>query len=120
MKTCLIVEDSHIVRRITHRMVADLGYEVVEVANGQIALMECEKQKFSVILLDWSMPVMDGVEFLKKFRETDITTKVIFCSVEDDPKLIDQAIQFGADGFISKPFDSHKIRIAFDEQGLVD
>ena len=73
------------------------------------------------ILLDWSMPNMDGLEFLRALRsETNGRQPVVvFCSSENDPEEIAEAIRSGADEFIMKPFDSDIVTSKFADAGLI-
>ena len=67
-RTCLIVDDSRIIRKVARRIVEGLGFEVDEAADGSEALTFCAGVMPEVILLDWSMPVMDGLTFLRRLR----------------------------------------------------
>ena len=86
MKTCLIVDDSKIVRKVSRNIMESLHYTVHEAENGEIAREFCEKTKPDLILLDWYMPVMSGIEFLKALRAMPGggTPIVIFCTTEND------------------------------------
>jgi two-component system, chemotaxis family, chemotaxis protein CheY len=74
-----------------------------------------------VILLDWNMPVMDGLEFLGALRKMPGGTapKVVFCTTENEVGHIARAMHAGADEYIMKPFDQHIVRLKFEEIGLV-
>ena len=121
MKTCLIVDDSRMIRRVAGRIVKDLGFETDEAVNGQDALDKCRIDLPDAILLDWKMPVMDGVSFLKQLRDMpdgkDPT--VVFCTSERDVDHIVEALSAGADEYIMKPFDSDIIESKFSLAGLV-
>src|SRR5690606_28907688 len=84
MKTCLIVDDSEVVRRTLRRMIEDMGFRCAEAAHGAEAYDICRAQMPGVVTLDWNMPVMDGLEFLKKLRRMPGGDKpgVIFCTTE--------------------------------------
>ena len=69
MKTCLIVDDSRMIRRVASRIVRDLGFETSDAINGQDALDKCLIEMPDAILVDWAMPVMDGFDFVKKLRD---------------------------------------------------
>ncbi len=73
------------------------------------------------ILLDWNMPVMDGLEFLVQLRGEPKGTEpvVVFCTVENDPDHIARALEAGASEYIMKPFDSDIIESKFAEAGLL-
>lgn len=121
MKTCLIVDDSRVVRKVARRIVEDLGVECEEAEDGQKAYEACEKKMPDAVLLDWNMPVMSGIEFLEKLRQTEAgkAPKVVFCTTENDMAHITRAIQAGADEYIMKPFDSEIIQDKFTQVGLL-
>jgi len=122
MKTCLIVDDSPIVRNILRNIVEELGFSCYEADNGQVAYDACCAQLPDAILLDWNMPVMNGLDFLKKLRKTagGDKPKVIFCTSETDSKQIHKALNAGADEYVMKPFDGDIIRSKFRLTGLME
>jgi two-component system chemotaxis response regulator CheY len=73
------------------------------------------------ILLDWNMPVMSGMEFLRTLRQMDggQTPVVVFCTTENDLAHIQEAIEAGANEYIMKPFDSEIIESKFSQVGLI-
>src|SRR5438552_2852192 len=71
MKFCLITDDSPIVRKVARRMLQSLEFEVDEAENGQIALDKCASRMPDTILLDWNMPTMNGIEFLRSLRRME-------------------------------------------------
>ncbi len=120
MKRCLIVDDSRVVRKVACRILTDMAFEVSEAGDGAEALKLCREAMPDAVLLDWNMPVMNGLDFLRSLRrEPDGTKpKVIFCSTESDPEHIGEALRSGADEFIMKPFDADIVRGKFAEVGL--
>ena len=108
MKTCLVVDDSRVIRKVSRRILEDLGFEVAEAADGVEAMAWCTAVMPDVILLDWQMPIMDGMQFLKRLRTEPggDRPKVVFCTVENEIDRIREALDAGADEFIMKPFDS--------------
>lgn len=122
MKSCLVVDDSRVVRKVARRIVEDLGFTCFEAENGQKAYEFCQNEMPDSILLDWNMPVMSGLEFLEKLRQMDSASrpKVIFCTTENDMAHIQRAIGSGADEYIMKPFDSEIIQSKFAQIGLID
>ena len=120
MKRCLIVDDSRVVRKVASRIIRDLDFDVVEAGDGMEALEICRNAMPDAILLDWNMPVMNGLDFLRALRREDNgkAPKVVFCSTENDAEHIGEAVRSGADEFIMKPFDSGIIRSKFTEVGL--
>lgn len=121
MKSCLIVDDSRVVRKVAGRIVQDLNFEVKEAADGDDALKACRQSMPDAILLDWNMPVMNGLDFLRALRRENGGTKpvVVFCSTENDAEHIGEAMRSGANEFIMKPFDADIIHSKFAEVGLV-
>ncbi|HEY8573901.1 response regulator [Phenylobacterium sp.] len=107
MKTCLLVDDSRVIRKVARRILEDLGFDVAEAGDGAEALAWCRAMMPDAILLDWNMPVMGGLDFLKRLRQEPggSIPKVVFCSVENDLDRIREALDGGADEFIMKPFD---------------
>lgn len=120
MKTCLIVDDSRVIRKVSRHMVETLGLTVDEAANGQEALTRCEETMPDVILLDWNMPVMSGIEFITLLRQRPDgdRPKVVFCTTENDVAHIREAIQAGADEYVMKPFDHETLQIKLQLVGV--
>lgn len=122
MKSCLLVDDSRVVRKVARRITEDLGFECHEAEDGQVAYELCLKSMPDAILLDWNMPVMNGLEFLEKLRQMDggDHPKVIFCTTENDMEHIQKAMEAGANEYIMKPFDNEIIESKFSQVGLMD
>jgi two-component system chemotaxis response regulator CheY len=111
-KLCLITDDSPIVRKVARRLLGSLAFEVDEAENGEVALRKCELRMPDVILLDWNMPIMNGIQFLRRLRgiEGGMSPKVVFCTTEDSVEYIREAIEAGADEYVIKPFDAETLR----------
>jgi two-component system chemotaxis response regulator CheY len=120
-RTCLIVDDSRIIRKVARRIVEGLGFEVDEAADGSEALAFCGGVIPEVILLDWSMPVMDGMTFLRRLRALPggLAPKVLFCTIETRAERIAEALSAGADDYVMKPFDGEILTSKFAEVGAV-
>jgi two-component system chemotaxis response regulator CheY len=121
MKTCLIVDDSRVVRGIARRFIEALGFKVEEAENGQLAAVACRQRMPDIVLLDWNMPVMTGIEFLRHLRAQPGGDKpvVIMCTTEKDVSHIQQAITAGANEYLMKPFDQETLTAKFSKAGLV-
>ena len=121
MKTCLVVDDSRVIRKVARRILEDLGFEIAEAADGMEALAWCRAAMPDAILLDWNMPVMNGIDFLRLLRQEPggDAPRVVFCSVETEPDHIREALEAGAIEYIMKPFDGDIIEAKFAEAGLL-
>ncbi len=121
MKVCLIVDDSKVVRSVARRIIESLNFQTREAENGQVALDSCLKAMPDAILLDWNMPVMNGIDFLRKLRATSggDAPVVVFCTTETDMAHIQQAMVAGANEYIMKPFDSEIVQSKFAQVGLL-
>ncbi len=121
MKSCLVVDDSRVIRKVARQILEDLQFEIFEAVDGQEALDQCRSKMPDAILLDWNMPVMNGIDFLRHLRKEKggDTPVVVFCTTENDIKHITEAIQAGANEYIMKPFDREIIETKFVEVGLV-
>ena len=120
MKTCLIVDDSKVIRMVARKILQELGFATDEAEDGVKALDLCKKSLPDGILLDWNMPVMNGIEFLVELRKLPGGDKpiVVFCTTENDIQHIQQAIAAGASEYIMKPFDGEIIQAKFEQVGL--
>jgi len=121
MKSCLIVDDSKVIRKVARRILEELHFEIVEAVDGREALSLCGQQMPDAILLDWNMPVMNGIEFVQELRRCDGGRRpvVIFCTTENDLTHIRAAIEAGANEYIMKPFDRDIIEAKLTQVGLV-
>ena len=121
MKTCLVVDDSSVIRKVARRILEALEFKIVEAEDGQQALDACRAELPDAILLDWNMPVMDGYDFLKALRRLPDgdKPKVVFCTTENDVAHIARALSAGANEYIMKPFDSDIIESKFVQVGLI-
>ena len=121
MKQILIVDDSRVIRKVAQRMLATLGFLTREAENGLEALNACKAVMPDAVLLDWNMPVMDGITFLHELRKLagGLRPKVVFCTTENEIAQITRAIHAGADEYIMKPFDKQIIMSKLEEVGLL-
>ena len=121
MTRILIVDDSRVVRKVARRILLSLDFEVCEAENGQVALDLCTENMPDAVLLDWNMPVMDGITFLGALRQRPggLNPKVIFCTTENEVCQITRAIQSGADEYIMKPFDKQILMSKLREVGFL-
>ena len=122
MKTCLVVDDSGVVRKVARRIVEGLNFSVIEAEDGEKALEVCKRAMPEAVLLDWNMPVMDGLEFLVNLRRLPggDAPKVVFCTTENGMDHIARALDAGANEYIMKPFDKDIVTAKFQEVGLIE
>ena len=120
-KTCLIVDDSRVVRKVARRILEELGFACDEAEDGKIACDAVGKLMPTMVLLDWNMPVMSGIEFLQALRAMPGggDPKVVMCTTENDMSHIMQAMQSGANEYIMKPFDKEIMENKLSQIGLL-
>lgn len=121
MKSCLIVDDSRVVRMVARKILEQLEFAIDEAADGQAAVEACRKAMPDAILLDWNMPVMNGIDFLRALRQMPGGDRpvVVFCTTENEMSRIQEALMAGANEYIMKPFDSDIIQSKFEQVGLI-
>jgi two-component system, chemotaxis family, chemotaxis protein CheY len=107
MSYCLIVDDSRVIRTIARRLFEELHFATGEAEDGVGALRACREKMPDLILLDWSMPGMTGVEFVRGLRaQPDGGRPVILISLtEVDTLEVAQAVSAGINDYVMKPFD---------------
>ena len=121
MKTCLVVDDSSVIRKVARRILEGLDFQIMEAENGEEAIETCKRQLPDAILLDWNMPKMDGYDFLRVLRRLPggDGPKVVFCTTENGIDHISRALHAGANEYIMKPFDKDIVAAKFQEVGLI-
>jgi len=121
MKTCLVVDDSSVIRKVARRILEGFEFQIAEAENGEEAIETCRRTMPDAILLDWNMPKMDGYDFLRLLRRLPggDRPKVVFCTTENDVAHIARALHAGANEYIMKPFDKDIVEAKFQEVGLV-
>jgi CheY-like chemotaxis protein len=118
-RTCLIVDDSRVIRKVAAKIATSLGYLPVEAQDGHEALARCKQAMPDLVLTDWNMPEMDGIEFVSKLRAipTPKEPVVVFCTSNGGAKDIHDGIAAGADDYIVKPFDEAALRAKLEKLG---
>lgn len=108
MSKAMVVDDSRSVRMILGKMLTELGYQVSQAANGREALTaaEGESELFSLVLVDWNMPEMNGLEFVKSFRANARFSAVplMMVTTETEIEHVQIALEAGANEYVMKPF----------------
>ena len=102
----LVVDDSSVMRKVLTGALSRVSIsEVDEAADGQEAVtLVGGDNDYDVILMDWNMPNMDGLEAVRAIREDGIMTPIIMVTTENDRKRVLDAVRAGVSGFITKPF----------------
>lgn len=118
-KTCLIVDDSRVIRKVSTKIVQSLGYTPLEAQDGEEALARCNKAMPAMVLTDWNMPGMDGIEFVRRLRAIPTPREpiVVFCTSNGEAKDIHEGINAGADDYIVKPFDEAALKAKLEKLG---
>ncbi len=121
MRHCLVIDDSRVVRKVARRILEDFDFTVTEAEDGRVALDACQRSMPDMVLLDWHLPVMDGLDFLTNLRQMEggKRPKVVFCASEADVAQIARALRAGADEYILKPFDRAAVETKLHEIGMV-
>jgi two-component system chemotaxis response regulator CheY len=111
MKHCLVVDDSRVIRTVARRILEELSYSVAEAEDGMTGLRACREKMPDLIFLDWNLPSMKGLEFVKSVRgqQDGGHPVILFCTTESDPGDIANAMAAGANEYLMKPFDGSAV-----------
>ncbi len=109
MKKALTVDDSFTVRNLVKMTLEGLGFQVDEASNGKEALSKAAANKYDIIICDINMPVMNGLDFLKEFKKNNRATPVLMVTTETESSKKQIAKQYGATGWIVKPFNPNDL-----------
>lgn len=117
----LVVDDSSVIRKVVRRICEDLDFTVSEAEDGETALALCRTAMPDAVMVDATMPVMDGIEFVKALRRLDggMRPKILFCMTEYNPAIVGRAVRAGVDDHVLKPFDRSVIEAKLQEVGLL-
>ena len=109
-KKIMIVDDAAFMRMMIKDILSKNGYEVVgEAENGRVAVGKYADLKPDLVTMDITMPEMDGIEALKKIKQSDPGARVVMCSAMGQQAMVVEAIQSGAKDFIVKPFQAERV-----------
>jgi len=116
MPLVLVVDDAQFMRVRLAKLLTSNGYEVVEAENGWRAVEVYEERRPDVVLMDITMPELDGIAALKEIKSRHKDARVIMCSALGQEKTVIEAVRSGAKDFIVKPFDPAKVLEAVRKQ----
>lgn len=117
----LVIDDSKTMRLILGRLLRELGFEIAEAGDGQRGLELLREGPRPVLaLVDWNMPVMNGLEFIQAVRADDSYAQMLLMMVttESGPEQITQALEAGANEYVMKPFTKETIRAKLNVMGF--
>lgn len=101
----MLIDDSKTMRNIQKSVLKQLGYtDIEEACDGQDALSKVNAFNPDLCLVDWNMPVMDGLSFVKAFRQTNKSTPLIMVTTEAEKSRVIEAIKAGVNNYVVKPF----------------
>lgn len=115
MPRILVVDDAAFARMRCSKALGKQGYDIVEAANGMEAIEKYEENAPDVVLMDITMPYMDGITALKKLLEMDPTAKVAMVTVMGQQSMMIKALKSGAKDFVVKPFDADRVLEAVEK-----
>jgi two-component system response regulator (stage 0 sporulation protein F) len=110
----LVVDDQMGIRILLGEVLQSAGYDTLDAPNGATAIELVGQEQPDVILLDMKMPGMDGLQTLKAIRGSESTAKIIMMTAYGELDLIQEAMAYGANSFLTKPFDIEAIREAIE------
>ncbi len=110
MPKVLVVDDALYTRKVLREILEAEKIEVIEASNGWEAIKKYQEERPDLVLLDVSMPDMDGLQALQAIREVDKEAKVVMVSAMGQSSTVKEAMKFGACDFVVKPFKRSQIR----------
>lgn len=115
MATILVVDDAAFMRMRMSKILSEAGYEVVQAENGLDALDKYKAQRPDAVLMDITMPEMDGLEALTEIRRQDPSARVAMITAMGQQSIVMDAIKRGARDFVVKPFAPDRVLGAVDK-----
>ena len=109
MATIMVVDDAIFMRKKCSQLLTQNGYNVIEAANGREAVNKYKESKPDGVLLDITMPDMDGLQALKEMLAIDPAARVAMCTAMGQQTIVIEALKAGAKDFVVKPFDADRV-----------
>lgn len=108
-KTILLVDDAAFMRMRAKKVLEEQGYKTLEAADGKDAINKYEKNKPDLVMMDITMPVMDGITAIQEIMKSDDSAKIIVCSALGQQNMVISAIKAGAKDYVLKPFQPDRV-----------
>lgn len=109
MAKVLLVEDEESIRKLIAYDLSKANYQVVQCEDGKQALQKGLQEAFDIMILDWMLPYVSGIELVSKFREKGISSVIIMLTAKDDEEDILNAFEAGVDDYVTKPFSPRQL-----------
>lgn len=109
MTKILLVEDEESIRKLIAYDLSKANYQVVQCEDGKQALQKGLEEAFDILILDWMLPYVSGIELVEKFREKGITSVIMMLTAKDDEEDILKAFEAGVDDYVAKPFSPRQL-----------
>lgn len=121
MAKCLIADDSKVIRMLFNKIMSNIGFDVIEAEDGEEVVELCQLNEPDLIIMDYRLPVLDGIDAMYKIRNSRISNqpKIMFCSSLNGIEIIKEALDSGADDYVLKPFDEEIIKSKLAILGLL-
>ena len=121
MLKSIVADDSKTIRMLLVKILQNFGYEVSEAEDGEEVVELSQMKDFDLIIMDYRLPVMDGIDAMYKIRNSHLEKqpKIIFCSALQEEDKINEALSSGADDYIIKPFDEEILACKMKILGLL-
>ena len=116
MEKIMLVDDAAFMRMMIKNALTQKGYSnFVEAQDGAEAVKKYDEEKPDLVIMDITMPNMDGLQALKKIRESDTSAKIVMCTAMGQESMVVDAIKSGAKDFIVKPFEEDRLIASIDK-----
>jgi len=114
MAVIMIVDDAMFMRKKCAQLLTEQGHQVVEAANGAEAIAKYKETRPDGVLLDITMPDVDGLQALKMMKDIDPNARVAMCTAMGQQSIVIEALKSGAIDFVVKPFDANRVKAAVE------
>jgi two-component system, chemotaxis family, chemotaxis protein CheY len=120
MKIVMIADDSPVIRKVARRLLEDVGFVVVEAADGGQAISMCRENMPDIVIVDWDMPDRSGVEIIGEIARLHgaANTRFVYCTSEIMIPEMTRAKRAGATSFLMKPFNRNILLQKLSEAGI--